>query len=86
MPSTAIRLDADGTELAEALAAIPQQLGLSREFPPAVLAEAEAIARIGPLPELDRTEAEFLTIDPAGSTDLDQAMHLARDDEGYRVL
>ena len=86
MPSTAIHLDADGTELAAALAAIPQQLGLARDFPPAVLAEAEAIARIGPLPELDRTEVEFLTIDPAGSTDLDQAMHLARDGEGYRVL
>ena len=86
MPSTSIRLDADGTELAAALAAIPQQLGLSRAFPPAVEAEAEAVAAIGPLPELDRTEVEFLTIDPTGSTDLDQAMHLARVGDGYRVL
>lgn len=86
MPSTSIRLDAEGTELAAALAAVPQQLGLSREFPAPVLAEAEAIAAIHPLPELDRTDVEFLTIDPAGATDLDQAMHLARDGEGYRVL
>ena len=86
MPSTPIRLDTDGTELAAVLAAIPAQLGISRGFPAAVLAEADAIAAIGPLPELDRTEVEFLTIDPAGSTDLDQAMHLARAGEGYRVL
>jgi exoribonuclease R len=71
--------------LAAALAAIPQQLGLVREFPPAVTAEAERIAGILPLPELDRTDLEFVTIDPAGSTDLDQAMCLLREGDGYRV-
>ena len=86
MPSRPIRLRADGTELVAALAAIPQQLGLAREFPPAVEAEAKAIAVIGPLPELDRADVEFLTIDPPGSTDLDQAMNLARAGDGYRVL
>lgn len=34
----------------------------------------------------DRTDIAFVTLDPAGSTDLDQAMHLERDGQGYRVL
>lgn len=87
MPSQTVSARAvdPGDELATALAAIPVSLGLSREFPSAVTAEAERIAAIGPLPELDRTELEFVTIDPAGSTDLDQAMALARDGDGYRV-
>lgn len=71
--------------LAAVLAAIPAQLGLVREFPREVTAEAERIAGILPLPELDRTDLEFVTIDPAGSTDLDQAMCLLREGDGYRV-
>ena len=86
MPSRSIRLRADGPELVAALAAIVQKLGLAREFSRAVEAEATAIAAIGPLPELDRTDVEFLTIDPVGSTDLDQAMNLAHEADGYRVL
>jgi len=38
------------------------------------------------LPELDRTDLPFVTIDPAGSKDLDQALHLARTDDGGYVL
>lgn len=37
------------------------------------------------LPEPDSTEIPFITIDPAGATDLDQALHLARDGAGYTV-
>ena len=37
------------------------------------------------LPDLDRTDLEFVTIDPAGAMDLDQAMHLERDGDGYVV-
>jgi exoribonuclease R len=57
---------------------------LPAEFPPGVLAEAEAVT-----PDLsapDRTDVPFLTIDPPGSTDLDQAMALSRTDAGYQVL
>jgi exoribonuclease R len=55
-------------------------------FPEDVLAEAERVAA-QPLsrPERDETELPFLTIDPPGSMDLDQAMHLSRDGDGYRV-
>ena len=36
-------------------------------------------------PERDESDLPFVTIDPPGSMDLDQAMHLERDGEGYRV-
>ena len=87
MPSQTVSARAvdPGDDLATALAAIPTALGLTREFPAAVTDEAERIAAIAPLPELDRTDLEFITIDPAGSTDLDQAMCLLREGEGYRV-
>jgi exoribonuclease R len=84
VPSTSVRLDADSPELSAALAEITKDL--PREFPREVQAEALAVAAIAPLPELDRTDVEFVTIDPLGSTDLDQALHLAREGTGYRVL
>ena len=48
------------------------------DLPPDVLAEAEESAREAGLPAEDLTDLPFLTIDPPGSTDLDQAMHLER--------
>ena len=54
-------------------------------FPDAVTEEAEAAARDPRLPSYDVTELAFLTIDPPGSTDLDQAMHLERRASGYRL-
>ncbi|MFN8098028.1 MAG: RNB domain-containing ribonuclease [Dermatophilaceae bacterium] len=67
-------------------AAIRGQFGVPETFPPDVLAEAEAVAG-APLewPDRDETDLPFFTIDPPGSLDLDQAMHLAREGEGYRV-
>ena len=63
-----------------------RELGLPGEFPEAVLAEADEAARDTPLPEVDRTGIAFVTIDPATSRDLDQAMHLSRRaGGGYRV-
>jgi exoribonuclease R len=63
-----------------------RELGLPDEFPEAVLAEAGAAAGGTPLPERDLTGVEFVTIDPATSRDLDQAMHLGRRaGGGYRV-
>jgi exoribonuclease R len=73
-------------ELHLALAAIPSRFGLTREFPAAALDEAQVVAERAGLPDLDRTDVPFVTIDPAGSTDLDQALFLSRDGDGYRVL
>lgn len=67
------------------LAAIRTNLQVPAEFPAEVVAAAEAAAAAPRLPELDRTELEFVTIDPEGSKDLDQALHIARDDSGFVV-
>jgi len=50
-----------------------------------VLAEAEHAAGDPRLPGLDLTDVPFVTIDPPSSLDLDQAMHLERLGEGFRV-
>jgi len=60
------------------------ELGVPGDFPPQVLEEAQAVTPV--LPAADRSDVPFLTIDPPGSTDLDQAMALSKEDGGYRVL
>ncbi|MFE1229463.1 RNB domain-containing ribonuclease [Streptomyces sp. NPDC059442] len=72
--------------LRAALRALRTELAIPDAFPPAVLAEADAAAKAPRLPGHDATDIPFFTIDPPTSTDLDQAMHLARRaDGGYRV-
>src|SRR5688500_15109185 len=68
----------------DGLAAIRAEAGLPAEFPPEVLAEAEAAARSGAA-EGPRLELPFVTIDPPGSRDLDQAIHIERRGGGHRV-
>ena len=65
--------------------ALRAELSLPTAFPANVLAEAQGAAAAPRLPQLDLTGVPFLTIDPTGSTDLDQAMALSRDGSGYRV-
>ena len=66
-------------------AALRRELELPTRFPPAAQREAEQAARRA-LPDVDRTDIPFVTLDPAGSVDLDQAVHLARrPGGGYRV-
>ncbi|MBB5632859.1 exoribonuclease R [Cryobacterium mesophilum] len=85
MPLTTVRLgDADG-ELAAALAALRAELDVTAAFPAEVEAEARTAAADATLPDADLLDVPFFTIDPAGSLDLDQAMHLERTDDGYRV-
>ena len=80
---------ADGSvsaeELRAGIARIRDELKLSSEFPASVEAAAAAAAQAPRLPDLDRTDIEFVTIDPESSMDLDQAMHLERDGAGYVV-
>jgi exoribonuclease R len=66
-------------------AAIRAEFEVVEEFPPEVLAEAERAARGEALPDLDATDLPLVTLDPVGSRDLDQAVHLAARDGGYRV-
>ena len=73
-------------DLAASLGALRRSLDVPDAFPAAVQAEAERAARdveVAPAGELaDLRDIEFLTIDPAGSTDLDQALHLERTADG----
>ena len=59
--------------LGEGLAAIRTQYAIPAAFPPEVLAEAELTKGRAPTEHADWTQREFVTLDPATSTDLDQA-------------
>ena len=65
--------------------ALRRELDLPEEFPTEVLAEAEQAAAAPPRPETDLTDIPFVTIDPIGARDLDQAMHLRANGSGYRI-
>ncbi|MCW2682415.1 MAG: Ribonuclease, partial [Blastococcus sp.] len=66
-------------------AAIRAEFDVPEEFPAAVLSEAGHRASRPRLPELDATDLALVTLDPVGSQDLDQAVHLATRGNGYRV-
>jgi len=55
------------------------------EFPADVMAEAERLSAIEPSAPLDLTDIAFVTIDPPGAMDLDQAVHLERVSDRIRV-
>ena len=80
MPSTRILLqntDASG-ELARSFEALRAENELATDYPADAVADAlDALAHVEK-PERDETSVPFFTIDPAGSTDLDQALHLER--------
>lgn len=59
--------------LARGLVAIRAQYQVPQDFTPEVLAAAETAARRVPSDHVDRTDRAFVTLDPASSTDLDQA-------------
>ena len=60
---------------------------LPEGFTPEVVAEAElSLQKLEEVDEDALVDAEFLTIDPPGSKDLDQAIAVSKTDEGFRVL
>jgi len=65
--------------------ALRAELQIPKAFPAEVEAEAAAAAAHPVLPDRDLTDMPFLTIDPAGSVDLDQAMALSREGSGFLV-
>ncbi|MES2867199.1 RNB domain-containing ribonuclease [Microbacterium profundi] len=71
------------SELAAALAALREDLDTPTEFSPEAMAESEAAT--APEPDLDLRDVPFVTLDPLGAKDLDQAMHLARSGSGFEV-
>jgi exoribonuclease R len=81
-----VRQAEDGVQpqvLRDGIAEIQRELEVSPEFSPEVeAAAAEAVANPR-LPDVDRTDLALITVDPAGAKDLDQALHLERDGDGY---
>ncbi len=71
--------------LRDGIAKIQSDLKVTPEFSPDVEAAASAAAAAPRLPDLDRTDIPFVTIDPASSMDLDQALHFEREGSGYVV-
>jgi exoribonuclease R len=67
------------------LEALLDEVDAPVDFPPEAIAEAEQGARSPRMPALDRTDVPLVTLDPPGSTDLDQAFALERRGTGYRV-
>lgn len=77
-------------ELEPVFDAIRERAGIVTERTPEVIADAERASGEAELPHVpderaDRTDVPFVTIDPEGSTDLDQALHLERDGGGWLV-
>lgn len=86
MPARSVHLpDTLPEPLREGLQRLQSELQVPQEFPPEVLAAADQAVRNPRLPDTDLTDIEFVTIDPEGSMDLDQALHISRQGDGYLV-
>lgn len=85
MSSRVLRVRGTTETLESGIAAIQTEQKLEAEFPAEAVTAAERAAANPRLPDRDRTEIPFVTIDPPGSMDLDQALHLERSGDGYRV-
>jgi VacB/RNase II family 3'-5' exoribonuclease len=79
--------DAATSELVAGFAAIRAEQHVPESFPPAVEAAAEAAtAAAASAPRADHRDIDFVTLDPPGSRDLDQALALERrSGGGWRV-
>src|SRR5688572_10264688 len=75
-------------KIERAFRGVRSELGAPTEFPPDVAAAAGAAAADSERrsqARQDLTALPFITIDPPGSRDLDQALHLERSGDGLRV-
>src|SRR5215213_2629761 len=71
--------------LRDGIARIQSELQVSPGFASEVEEAARRAAAAPRMPDLDRTDIPFVTIDPPSSMDLDQAVHLERDGDGFLV-
>ena len=86
MPRRHVRLTPpDDAAIAAAFTALREQLDVHLEHPAEAVEDAERSLRSVRLPERDETDVPLVTIDPPQSMDLDQALHLERQGDGYRV-
>ncbi len=66
-------------------AALRTELAVTGDFASDVQAQARRAAEDVRLPDEDATDIPLVTVDPADSRDLDQAVHIAREGGGYLV-
>ena len=93
MARSVVRAPAELQPFHDAFRRIRAEFEVPDHFPQAVHEEAEQVAARGPvIPDgaasqdrLDARDVPLVTIDPAGSRDLDQAFHAERRDGGFRV-
>jgi len=73
-------------EFRSGFAAIRERLEIPAAMPPEVEAAArQAAERAVGADRVDRRDIPFVTIDPVGSRDLDQALHIEARGEGHRI-
>lgn len=80
MPAIPLHLRGHAEALAAGFDGIRAELEIDDRFPAEVLAEVEQVVARGPQPAstVDLRDVPFLTIDPPGAMDLDQALALER--------
>jgi exoribonuclease R len=91
--TTVVRAPAALPPFREAFRRIRAEFDVPVDFPPEVREEAERSAKRGPVMppgaasdnRSDARDVAFVTIDPSGSRDLDQAFHAERRAGGFRV-
>ena len=71
--------------LRDGITLVQQDMELSPQFSPEVEGTARQAAGDPRLPSLDRTDIPFVTLDPVGARDLDQALHIERNGSGFVV-
>ncbi len=85
MPARKLSTEQVPTPIVAGLDRLRNELGVPGDFSAEVTAAAESAARSPRLPDLDLTGIDFVTIDPEGAKDLDQAVHIAPDGDDYVV-
>ncbi|WP_336083507.1 RNB domain-containing ribonuclease [Nocardia sp. SSK8] len=65
--------------------AIRSEFGLASDYPAEAVSAARDAVDAFAGSRVDRTDIEFVTIDPPGALDLDQALHLLRTDTGFTL-
>ncbi|WP_324649363.1 RNB domain-containing ribonuclease [Georgenia sp. H159] len=84
MPSRQVHLPVPPARVAQALERLRTELDIPVEHPPAALAEAERAAGSQHSPDVpDARDLPLVTIDPPGARDLDQAVHIEEDGDGF---
>jgi exoribonuclease R len=86
VPAVRFHVDPVDRIFADGLDAIRAEMDIE-DLPAAAIAEAEAaIAGASSAAPTDLTDLPFVTIDPPGSRDLDQALHIVAEADGWTVF